>query len=875
MQSGMLFGDYLRRYRELAGLTQEELAEKAGLTAKAIGALERGERQRPYPATVHALARALGLNEADYAALLAARHPRAPEASSPAPSHPASASIPATVPAQLTPLIGREAEIATVGQLLQRDGIRLLTLTGPGGVGKTRLALEVAAVYAGLFADGAAFIALASLVDADLVIPTIARALGLAEGSGQAPNDMLRSYLQDKHMLLVLDNCEHVLQAAPLISELLLVCPRLTTLATSRAPLQVRGEQEYAVGPLAVPDLDHVPSVAEVAGVAAVQLFVERAQQLVPTFQLAQDNAVAVAAICRRLDGLPLALELAAARVKVLTPTALLARLDQVLPLLTGGARDLPARQQTLRNAIDWSYKLLDEGDRTLFARLAVFVGGCTLPMAERVCNAANDLPLQVLDGLQSLLDKSLIYQALGVDGEQRFLMLQTISEYALERLEERGSFAALRRTHAEQYLALVQQAQPNFFDANQNQWFDRMETELDNLRAVLAWSKTAADGVVIGLQLAGLLWRFWAVRGHTTEGREWLDALLARRDAVPTSAIWYALHTAGNLADDQGDLAQAKVFWEECLAICRELGNKNFVGHMLNNLGELAVLQGAYDHAMALFEEALAMYREVPNPWGLGLATWNLGKVVHVRGAYDRARRLLEESLASMRVRGDLEAVARIMQDLGRIAYDMADDAVAVQHFDEAHRLFRDVRSKPGVAAVLANLGAVAHQQGDHQRAAVLLEQSLDLQREIGSKEGMAYALYYLGRVAFDLGHYLPARSRYCESLQIQQDIGDKHGIAALLEAFGALAFAEQQVFLSIYLLSAASALRQLIAAPLPLREQVWYGQLMMNLRASVDAATFSAVWLQGQQSPVEQAVALAQGRAPALLDTLAVQSG
>jgi predicted ATPase/DNA-binding XRE family transcriptional regulator len=861
MQHGTAFGDLLRHYRELAGLTQEELAEKAGLTAKAIGALERGERRQPYPATVHALAQALKLCEADYAALLAARTRRAPEMPAPPPHAPAP--MPSTMPAQLTPLIGRAAEVAAVGQLLKRTGTRLLTLTGPGGVGKTRLALEIAAACASQFAHGVAFVALAPLADADLVLPTIAHTLGLQQAGGQMAQDVVQAYLQDKHFLLLLDNFEHVLQAAPMVAKLLLACPRLTILATSRAPLQVRGEQEYALGPLALPALDHVPTVTEVASAASVQLFVERAQHMQPAFRLAQDNAAAVAAICRCLDGLPLALELAAARVKVLPPTALLARLDQALPLLTGGARDLPARQQTLRNTIDWSYALLDEGERMLFARMAVFVGGCTLPLAELVCNAANDLPLDVLDGLQSLLDKSLLYQVMAVDGEPRFLMLETIREYARDRLAERGEAEALRRTHAEQYLALVQQAQPQFFDANQNLWFDRMEAELDNLRAALAWSKTASDGAEIGLQLAGYLWRFWVVRGHITEGREWLDALLSRRDMVPKSAIWYALHTAGNLADDQGDIAQAKVFWEECLAICRELGNKKFVGHMLNNLGNAAQSEGDFNRAAAFYEEALVVYREVGNTWGVGRTTRNLGRVVHIRGEYDRARRLFEESLGLMRERGDREALAGIMQDLGRIAYDMADDAAAVRHFDEAHRLFREVGSKPGIASVLADHGDVARYQGDYQHASALLEQSLDLQREMRNKEGIAQALYCFGRVAYDQGGYLSARSCYRESLRMQQDIGNKHGIAALLEACGALACAEQQVLVSVHLLSAATALRQSLTAPLPTRERESYAQLVMKMRAILDQASFDAAWREGQQLSLEQAIALAQGSA------------
>ncbi len=856
MERTTAFGEYLRHYRELAGLTQEQLAEKAGLTAKAIGALERGDRQRPYPATVQLLATALKLTEEQRVALITTLQRGASPASSQPPAGSVSEPPAACLPTYPTPFVGRDVDVAAVCQRLQHPHVRLLTLTGPGGTGKTRLSVQAATVLLPVFADGVFFVSLAPVRHPDLVASTIAHTLGITETGTEPLPDTLAAFLRPKHILLVLDNFEHVLDAAPLIAPLLDAAPALRVLATSREVLHVYGEHAFPVLPLALPNAAQLPDLAALGQYEAVRMFIERAQAVQPSFHITNENAPAVAEICHRLDGLPLAIELAAARIRLLPPQALLARLEKRLPLLIGGARDLPQRQQTLRSAIDWSYNLLEEGEQMLFRRLAVFVGSRTVEAVEAVCTGEGDLPIDVLDGLQSLLDKNLLYQKHEIGGEPSFTMLETIWEYALERLEASGEAPTLRQQHANYYMALVKQAERQFFGANQRVWFDRMEAELGNLRAALAWSEESADGVEIGLQIAGLLWRFWAVRGHVTEGRTWLDALLPRRHSVPPSARWFALHTAGNLADDQGDYEQATAFWEECLAICRELGNKNFVGHMLNNLGEVAVAHGAYDRAAALYEEALVMYRDAANVWATGLATRNLGGVVHMRGEYDRARQLLEESLRLMRERGDTESVASITQELGNVAYDMADDAGAIELFDEAQRMFRDGGSKPGAASVLSDMGEVARHQGDYPRAAVLLEQSLALQRDLGNKEGIALALYYWGRMAYDQGDYGSARSRYHESLLLQQNLGNKRSIAALLEAFAELAFAEQHTRQAVCLLSAATALRQGISAPVPARERERYEQLVMKLRASLDQATFNAAWLEGQKLPLEQAI-------------------
>jgi predicted ATPase/transcriptional regulator with XRE-family HTH domain len=856
MQHRTLFGEQLRHYRELAGLTQEQLAEKAGLTAKAIGALERGDRRRPYPTTVQLLATALKLSDEQRAAFIATLHQGAASVASQSPDALVSQAPPIHLPVYPTPFVGRDVDVAAVCQRLQHPHVRLLTLTGPGGTGKTRLSVQAATMLLPMFADGVYFVSLAPVRHADLVASTIAHTLGVEETGAEPLADTLAAFLRPKHILLVMDNFEHVLDAAPLISHLLHAAPALRVLATSREMLHVYGEHAFPVLPLALPDAAHLADLLSLQQYEAVRLFIERAQAVQPSFQVTNENAPAVAEICHRLDGLPLAIELAAARIRLLPPQALLARLEKRLPLLVGGARDLPQRQQTLRSAIDWSYNLLPVGEQMLFRRLSVFVGCRTPEAVEAVCTVEGDLPLDVLDGLQSLLDKNLLFQKHEVGGEPSFAMLETIWEYARERLEDSGEASRLRRQHATYYLLLVKQAEAQFFGSNQKLWFDRMEAELNNIRAALAWSQASADGVEIGLQIAGLLWRFWAVRGHGTEGRTWLDGLLSRRHSVPLSARWFALHTAGNLADDQGDFVQAKAFWEECLEACRELGNKRFVGHMLNNLGEIAASQAAYNRAAPFYEEALQIYREVLHTWAIGMVTRNLAEIAHMRGEYDRARELLDESIRLLRERGDTEEVAWSVQELGRVAYDTADIAAATQHFAEAQRLFEEVGSKRGVALVLADIGEVARHEGDSNRAAVLLEQSLALQQEIRNKEGIALALYELGHIAYDRADYGVARSRYTESLRLQESIGNKRSIAALLEAFAALAFAEQHMRHALCLLSTATALRREISAPTPARERDTYEHLVMQLRASLDQATFDAAWSEGQKLSVEHAI-------------------
>ena len=768
---------------------------------------------------------------------------------------------PNNLPQQVTTFIGREQALAELKCLLAR--VRLMTLTGSGGCGKTRLGLQVAAEFLERFPDGVWLVELSPLTDPDLVPQTVATVLGLKETPGKAISQTLVEHLGDRRLLILLDNCEHLLDScARLVDTLLRKCQPLTILATSREALGIGGEQTYRVPSLSQPDPKQRHTPASVATFEAVQLFTDRALLARTDFQVTDQNASTVASICFRLDGIPLAIELAAARVRSLSTEEINSKLDERFRLLTGGPRTALPRQQTLRSLIDWSYDLLGDPEKLLLQRLSVFAGGWLLEAAEEVCACDGVEPRDVLDLLTSLCDKSLVVVEQS-DGDSRYRLLETVRQYSRERLLESGSGEAIRDQHLEYFLMLAEEVGPRLAGADQAVWLRRLEAEHDNLRSSLEWSHATA-GPETGLRFCIALAQFWPMRAHLSEGREWCARALSKANAEErTAERANVLSLAGMLAWFQGDYPAARNMHEESLAIRRELGDRGAIARSLNNLGLVAWDQSDYTSARALYEESLAINREQGARESLARSLNNLGLLAFEQGDYTSARVLHEESLAIVRELGDRSGIATSLNNLAELISAQGDHAAARRMYEESLAIVRELGDRNGIANSLNSLSFVAVAQGDFSEARALLEEGLAIMRELGERSGIATSLSALGGLAFEEGDYSAANALNKESLAIRHALGERRTIAHSLVGVAEAVAALGNILSAARIWGAAERLREEIGSPLAPNERPAYNQRVGAARAALgNDAAFDPAWQEGRALSLDEATALAMAK-------------
>ncbi len=799
------------------------------------------------------------------------------------------------LPSYLTSFVGREQEIRQVERLL--GSTRLLTLTGPGGAGKTRLSQRAAREVAGRFPDGVCFVSLAAISDPKLVASAMARALDVAESPGRPIIENLRSVLQSKAILLVLDNFEQVLEAAPVVSDLLSHCPAISALVTSRAALQISGEQEFPVPPLGLPRPGESLTPDALRGYSAVQLFVERARAACHDFALSDRNAPDVAELCRRVDGLPLAIELAAARVKLFSPKALLGRLGRRLDLLTAGNRDAPERHRTLRQAIAWSYDLLEERQQCFFRRLAVFSGGWTMEAAEALCAGDVDSEWDPFEALAALADHSLIRQTESADEEPRFSMLETIREYGLERLRQAGEEEPIRRRHAEYFLTLAEQAEPELIGADQAHWLNRLETEHDNLRAVFAWAQQQGEAAQAE-RLGAALWRFWIARGHIEEGRQRLE-ILVKKPALP-SAIperLRALNGLGTLCHYLADYRQARDVLEECVELGRsqrdnkavavaltslgwvyselsqfekarhlseaaqelnrKIGEERGVALALNNLGWIANYVGDCRSARACHEQSLALRRRIGDQRGIAFALSNLAWSERIRGDYARSAELLDEALVILRPLRDRVLLGWTIINRGQLARDQGRQDRAVRILEEGLALWPGGGHPTILAWTQTALGAAFWEQGEAGRGRLMLSRGLQAWKDVHCPWGVALNLWEQGEAVLGRDPQA-ATARFQESLRIRGQIGDRLGVAGCLEALAQSTASRANRERCLELLAAANGIRESLEAPLAPRRREELKRLLHELRLGSSAEEIDQALGRGSELPLKEAVAL-----------------
>ncbi len=774
-------------------------------------------------------------------------------------------SHPNNLPLQPTPFIGREKEVAQLCTLLCREEVRLVTLMGPAGVGKTRLGLQVAAELADAFADGAYIVPLAPVQEPEQVVTAIMQALSLSEAKDQAPLALLQAALKNKRLLLLLDNFEQVVEAALPVAALLSACPRLTVLVTSRVMLHLQAEHAFVVPPLAMPSPTQVPDLATLSQYDAVALFLERAQAVKADFQLTPANAPDVAALCARLDGLPLAIELAAARTRYFSPRVLLERVEEGLSVLSGGVRDVPARQQTLRAALAWSYELLGTQEQQLFRRLAVFVDGCTWEAAEQVCRAAGGLDGNFQERLLSLVDKSLLRQDEQVGEAERtprLGMLQLLREFGLECLERAGEMEVTQQAHAAYYLCLAEEANSHLNEAEETQWLERLEQEHENWKAALHWlvEQTEVEHLEQALRLAGALWWFWSMRGYISEGRSFLEKALAKSKGVGTAVRAKALDGAGMLALNQDDFDLAETQLDEALALYRELGEQAGRAHCLSLLGLIAYARSEYAAARAQLEEAEALFQQGGDRRGQAYCLVAGARVCIAQGEYNQAQALLEESLGISRAVGDTGLLGLVLYLQAQVLFVSHDDLEkAFILAEQGLTRLQEMGEKQTSAYALGLLGQLRLAQGEHAEARTLLEQSEAILREIGDRAGIAEARMGLARLALRESDAAAACHFYQESLALLHAIGYRRFIPEALEGLGVAVAAQGEPVAAARLWGAAEALREAMGAPLPPASHGEYERALKAASAQVERETFASAWAAGRALSLEEVLTIA----------------
>jgi predicted ATPase/class 3 adenylate cyclase len=769
------------------------------------------------------------------------------------------------LPIQPTPFIGREKEVATVTQLFRQLEVRLVTLTGAGGMGKTRLALQVAAELVEQFADGVFIVALAPVSDAELVVPTVMQTLSIKEAGGHSPLASLKTALMDKQMLLLLDNFEQVITSAVQVAELLVACPKLKIMVTSRVVLHVQAEREFAVPPLSLPNPKRLPDLVALSQYEAVALFIKRAQAVKSDFAVTNANAPAVAAICARLDGMPLAIELAAARAKFFAPQALLARLEQGLALLVGGSRDLPARLQTLRGAIAWSYDLLSAQEQSLFRRLSVFVDGCTIEVAEVVCPAAGELEVDMVDGLLSLVDKSLLRQQESTEGEPRFRMLQLLREFGLERLNTAGEAVVTRRAHAHFFLTLAEQAEPKLRGPDQAACLERLEQEHENLRAALGW---ALEGVAddeqarerkreVALRISVALEPFWEIRGHLSDGHMFLERALASSEGTSTILRARVLRATAHFAGWLGDLDRAEMLARQSLSLSQELGETHGVADSFFHLSALAWMRGKVAEAVSISEERVKLMRQVGEPGEVAEALFYLADQVSMHGDYSRGQVLFEEALTLFRKAGnELWVGATLVQSATHLWYALGDPVTIAQRLQQGQVLISNVGDRYLSAACSGLAAGIALSEGELNRAYDLAQEALAIERELGARLYVIGTLIFIGLVQAQRGDRRAAVSSYQQSLAIGRELGERFNIPFNLEGLAGVAAAEGEFIWAAQLWGAAGALREASAQPLPPVDRASYEQAVSVARAQLGEQAFAVAWQEGRATPLEQVI-------------------